>query len=70
MTTVMSRSMILPVNSGNERSAKLFIDHVLQTVYGANAKNELYNSDLNSFEENYIKPDRTRTRFNGFFRPI
>ena len=51
MTTVMSRSMILPVSSGNERSAKLFIDHVLQTVYGANAKNELYNSDLNSFEE-------------------
>ncbi|PDH58485.1 MAG: ABC transporter substrate-binding protein, partial [Rhodobacteraceae bacterium MED-G08] len=51
MTTVMSRSMILPVSSSNERSAKQFIDHVLQTVYGANVTDELYNSDLNRFEE-------------------
>ena len=50
----MSRSMILPIGSSNERSAKLFIDHVLQTVYGANANNELYNSNLNIFEENTL----------------
>jgi iron(III) transport system substrate-binding protein len=30
MTTVMSRSMILPVSSRNERAAKLFINHFLK----------------------------------------
>ena len=54
MTTVMSRSMILPVSSRNEQSAKLFIDHVLKTVYGSSSQNHLYSSNLDRFEKNTI----------------
>ena len=56
MTTVMSRSMILPVSSRNEWSVKLFFDHVLKTAYGLILQNELYSSKLNRFEENTINP--------------
>jgi iron(III) transport system substrate-binding protein len=54
MTTVMSRSMILPVSSSNAKIAKLFIDHVLQTVFGQSENKTLFNSILNNFEENTL----------------
>ncbi len=54
ITTVMSRSMIFPVISRNERSAKLFIDHAVKTVYDPSLQNNLYSSNFNRFEENTI----------------
>ena len=46
MTTVMSRTMILAVSSRHERSAKLFIDHVLKTGCCPNLQNHLYSSNF------------------------
>ena len=54
MTTVMSRSMILPTSSGNERSAKLFIDHVLETVFVSSTQRTMYNLNLSTYEENSL----------------
>ena len=54
MTTVMSRSMILPTSSGNERSAKLFIDHVLETVFVSSTERTMYNLSLSTYEENSL----------------
>ena len=54
MTTVMSRSMILPLSSRNESSAKLFIDHVPKTVYDPRLQNNLYSSNFHRFEKNTI----------------
>ena len=70
ITNVMSRSMILPTTSDNERSAKLFIDHVLETVFVTSTRRTMYNLNLSIYEGNTIKPDQTWTRFNGVFRPI
>jgi iron(III) transport system substrate-binding protein len=54
MTTVMSRSMILPKSSNNVRSAKLFIDHVLESVFESTTRKSMYSLTLRTYEENSL----------------
>ena len=54
MTTVMSRSMILPKSSNNVRSAKLFIDHVLESVFESTTRKSIYSLTLRTYEENSL----------------